>query len=44
MKKFLGITLATVIALSLATPAFAKNHKHKRHHRGHHTSSTAPTR
>jgi hypothetical protein len=42
MKKTLGLILAVAFALTIATPAFAKTHKHKKHHRKHHhTAQTA---
>jgi hypothetical protein len=40
MKKTFGVILITVLALSLATPAFAKHHKHKKHHH-HHSAQLA---
>ncbi len=39
MKKTLIMALSAVMLLSLATPAFAKNHKHKKHHHHHHSQS-----
>lgn len=38
MKKTLVALLATVLAISVATPAFAKTHKHKKHHAKHHAA------
>lgn len=48
MKKSLVLLFAAVLALSVATPAFAKTHKHhKKHHthhsaKAHHKDATAP--
>ncbi len=37
MKKSLVLLFAAVLALGVATPAFAKTHKHhKKHHAAHH--------
>jgi hypothetical protein len=49
MKKSLVLLFAAVLALSVATPAFAKTHKHhKKHHahhhaKAHHKTAPAPT-
>lgn len=36
MKKSLVLLFAAVLALSVATPAFAKTHKHHKKHKKHH--------
>lgn len=36
MKKSLVLLFAAVLALTVATPAFANTHKHKKHHAHHH--------
>jgi hypothetical protein len=42
-KKSMALLFAAVLALSIATPAFAKTHKHhKKHHHKHHAAATAP--
>lgn len=40
MKKSLVLLFAAVLALTVATPAFAKTHKHhKKHHAHHHAKA-----